>query len=288
MTPIRLAIVAAAVWGGCGAAAALAQGQRTASDAVDAFSVDVTIRRQHVRADGSSLDSAPPAVTYHWEEARSGSGWKTTMTLAAADRPVVQTRRGPEELPDASAVVRLERDDGGAVQLFDAKSRPIEAPSDGTRQRLWELAGGSSKDAAPSFTPPSGQRRSRDALARSQNWIDAVLPLRAAATRRRATLQARYDRSGRNVQGFDQYLAPTRDGQVEVLADPDSALPVEINVVRNGALIEHATMAYADAPDGRMLRQRLHVERAVPHADGARSVTDVQLSNARIEGRRTR
>jgi hypothetical protein len=282
MTPVRFAIAAAAIWGSCGAAAALAQNQRSVADAVDAFSVDLTIRRQHVRADGSSLGSAPPSVTYHWEEVRSGAGWKTTMTLADADQPVVQTRRGPETLRDVSAVVRLERDEQGTVRLFDEKSRVIEPPSDATRQRLWELAGGSRQDVAPDFRAAPGSAGPSAGPSTQQDWLDAVLPALADAPRRRAALGARYDLSSRRVRGFDQYTATSGEGQVEVLADPNSALPVEINLVRNGALIEHTTMAYASAMGGRVLREHLHVERAAPGGSGARSVTDIQLANPYI------
>jgi hypothetical protein len=88
------------------------------------------------------------------------------------------------------------------------------------------------------------------------------------------------------VRGLDRFVK-TDGGQIhEILADPESAVPVEVNLLQDGALLSHTTFGYAAAADGSLVRQSLHIERALPTPTGERAMIDTSYANVRVERRR--
>jgi hypothetical protein len=70
----------------------------------------------------------------------------------------------------------------------------------------------------------------------------------------------------------------------EILVDPDASLPVEVNALRDGALVTHTTFAYAPYAGGVLARRLLHAEAAMPDsAAGDRLVTDVEMTHLSVE-----
>jgi hypothetical protein len=90
------------------------------------------------------------------------------------------------------------------------------------------------------------------------------------------------------VRGLDRFVS-TRAGEVtEVLSDPAWAVPVEINVTRDGALVSHSRLSYRQDPGAGLVRQRYVTERLISPESGDRAIVDVELDNVRLGRRGTR
>jgi len=68
----------------------------------------------------------------------------------------------------------------------------------------------------------------------------------------------------------------------EILVDPVASLPVQINVVHDGALVSHTSFEYADAGTGRLVRTRVRAEHMVSPASDARVTTEIDISNLQV------
>jgi hypothetical protein len=62
--------------------------------------------------------------------------------------------------------------------------------------------------------------------------------------------------------------------------DPAWAVPVEVNIVRDGALAMHTAITYAGPADGALVRQRIQSTRLAGPA-GERATIDLQFTNVR-------
>jgi len=247
-------------------------------------SADVTIRRTHLKADGSLL-SAVPSVTYHFEEMDTASGRKTTMTLVAADHPQVRTTAGPVQLNDTYSVMRIEDDgDGSPLRMFDRHGKPIQPPSEESRRRLDELVGSVRSASRPGSRDFAGNERARTAKP-GRGIADGLTADPAARGRRRADLERRYGSPKGRVKGLDRFVSMAGSRTIEALVDRDVALPVELNVTENGALVAHTTFSYVQGPANRLVRRTIHTERLMPNSDGARTVADMEFANVRLERR---
>jgi hypothetical protein len=238
------------------------------SDVWDTFSADVTIRRRLVMANGTAGVEAP-AVRYRWTRSARRGGWRSALDLL---------------LPGADRLVlHIEDDeDGTPVRAYDQHGAPIRMASVEDRQVLGEPVPGSL------IVPPLPRLLYPDAVrpaAPGRDWVDGFIAVPSRHGRRRAALQARFGRPAGRVRRMDRFVERGSDRTLEVLADAESALPVEINVVRDGALVAHSTLTYAAGRDGTLVRRRIHAERLVSAKTGQRAVADVQLSNVRLERR---
>jgi hypothetical protein len=86
------------------------------------------------------------------------------------------------------------------------------------------------------------------------------------------------------LRGFDRYLG--RDGKTvrELLVSPDSALPAEMNVVDDGALVERHTFEYVRVSNGSWVRQRSSSEAVVPGRPSQRLVAVTTMDDIRTAG----
>jgi hypothetical protein len=73
-----------------------------------------------------------------------------------------------------------------------------------------------------------------------------------------------------------------------MLVNPKVALPLEVNVLENGALIGHTTFTYAPGPANRLVRQTIHTEHLVPTGGGGHALADIEFANVRLERRTVR
>ena len=110
------------------------------------------------------------------------------------------------------------------------------------------------------------------------------MPSRLRGDSRRLALQRRFGKAVGRLRGLDRYLESTPDRTTEVLADPDWAVPVEINVVRGGQLQSRARFSYDAGPGSSLVRRNSHVEQVI--SKDVRAVVDVDLSSVRLEDRR--
>lgn len=249
------------------------------SDPWNTFSADITIRRTHTGEDGKALSTAP-AVTYHWEQQLVSSGWKSTMTLTAHERPTVQSLlAGPRELDGTFSIARIEdAGDGSPLRIFDKAGQPVQL-SAAVKQQLQGLVG-----PAASVQDMGNASAVRTTL-RGKEWIDTIVADPAKASARRSRMVKRYGKIIDQVNGRDRILRQTNDGAIEVLLERPSAVPVEINVSRKGALAQHTTIAYVSGVANMLVRRTVRAERVLPNSRGARVVTNTELANVRLENR---
>jgi hypothetical protein len=71
-----------------------------------------------------------------------------------------------------------------------------------------------------------------------------------------------------------------------VLADADWAVPVEVRVLRRGALTTRASFSFEPGPGSSLVRRRSRSEHLIPEGKGARMVLDVELANVKLEERK--
>ena len=98
-------------------------------------------------------------------------------------------------------------------------------------------------------------------------------------------LSEKYGNPVGREQGLDRFLIH-RDGVVEeVLADPRSALPREINRIRDGILESHIVLEYDKRADGAWIRRRMRAEHFVPGDMAHRTRTVVEFNKLSAGGR---
>lgn len=260
------------------ASEALAQDTRDVQERWDTFSADVTVRHRRITADGSSIGTETPPLRYRWERSETPAGWKTIMTVqppAASEQRAMGRPQDPR-----FDIARVEDDgDGTAPRVFNRLDQRIELPG-GTlnplasaRHLLPETARLAAEDRAPALAPTSGR-----------NWVDGVVADPAKTQGRREALIRRFGREAGKVRGLSRFLKREGNRTEEVLTDPSSAVPLEMNVSEGGRLVWHARFAYSRDARGASTRRAIHVEHLVSEA-GERVATDLELANVRLERR---
>jgi hypothetical protein len=262
------------------AAQAPAQSKATpATESWNALSADITIRHSRVKADGAPTGVVTPAVKHHWERRLTASGWKSTMTVESEPVVTVQGLNGRKRIENPFAITRIEDDeDGTPLRFFDRKGDQVRLPSAAELRfnRTASTFPGNEASLANAVRP----------LSFSRDWSDALVPSPERSATRRAALERRFGKPEGRVRALDRFLSTRGDETVEVLADPQLALPVEINVVREQTLVSHTTIGYVRDAGGSLIRRSLHMERTLPDASGERTVTDVEVDNVRLEEKR--
>ena len=254
--------------------------EQGAASPSDYFAGDLTIRHQRVTADGRPVDLSPPAVGLRLERRRMGARWRTTLAVTTQS-DWVHTPAGRRSLDNPFTPTRVEfEDDGQAPRMYGRGGQLIAGPTPEDiralglpahlRDRDWEPADLAARAAgAPAFAGVAGAA------------AGLVHPLGDRASRRR-DLERRYGAPVGQVRGLDRFLAEVADSLHEVLVDPETALPIEINVADRGALVRRVTFDYQSLPNASLLRRLLRNEEAVAEGNGMRLVTEVELTNVRF------
>jgi hypothetical protein len=259
------------------------------------FSAEVTIRRGLRDAAHPSGSSDGPAVKYRWERIESGGRWKTTMTVLAGARPAVITPTG-QPLTIPPVIVRIEDDgDGSEPRLYNLQGALVRPPAKSDRQKIRANDSVFATTDALTAGRPASLSKGAAPADQGRDWVDALLPSFEGKSARRAELQRRFGKAVGNVRGLSRYQQFSGDVTIEVLADDDWGVPMEINILRTGALESHATFEYEAGPNGSLVRRRSRVEHVVAAGPGgsdkwekndARMVLDVELANVKLEDRR--
>jgi hypothetical protein len=253
-----------------------------ADDDWDTFSADVTIRRHLLTAEGKTSAEAP-TVRYRWTRAQRAGGWKSTIEITGLANPMIRSPKGPVLLERPASVVRIEDDeDGTPLRVFDRRGRPVRLPSIEDRRVLGEPVEGSLRvPAVPELAHVDAKRPAH----RGRDWVDAFIAVPGRKALRREALNRRFGRAIGRVRDLDRFVTGDGKQTMEVLTDRMSAVPVEINVARDGRLVAQSTLTYGLAADGTLRRRAVHTEQRVSASSAERAVAHIELSNLRLERR---
>jgi hypothetical protein len=220
-------------------------------------------------------------MVLHLERRQDAGGWKTSLGLTDIDRPTVHSGRGLVQLDHPFLVARMEFDDeGGEPRMYDATGRRVQMAGErerkmlglasSLRNRTWDA------DVLGSRTPPgrpdSGSRRLTAGLTAEAGGRD----------NRRQQLEQRYGRPTGRVGRLDRFASAAGGTTEEVLVDPDAELPVEVNIVEDGALMSRVQVSYESNSTVGFVRRHVRSEQVADRASGMRMVTDVELANLTV------
>jgi hypothetical protein len=280
----------------CAAAAVggtvFAQGSLAAAPAKEAadvpegwneFSVDISIRRSRVDKDGKPKGPAEPDQTYRLQREQTGAGWKTVFTRTSAAKPVVHSVEGRRELDLASDVVpvRIEDDeDGTPLRFYNARGKRLDPAS------LDELK----RKGLPDFTAPfpldripkTGSSDVRRPVGRE--FAEAFVTTKDKKDKRQKAFEQKFGKARGQVRGLDQFRIPEADGEAEVLVDREFNVPLEMNQIRQGALVSRTVVGYERTPADALVRRSIRTEQVIPDErnEGDRLISDVQFTNVRF------
>ncbi len=250
----------------------------------DTFVADVTVRRHRVNAAGAPAGGGPETATFRWQRSRQATGWKTTFTLVARDGLEVRTDQGTTQVHRSGPSVATVQFDasGGSARFFDRSGRELQLASADDVQRALGMA----LEDRPTYQRLRRMQRPVRASAKDgAEWIGSVILAASGREQRAAALVREFGRAAGRYEGRDCFVRTDGEVMREVLVDPSSAIPVEMNVVRGGALVTHTTFSYAAGTEGSFVRRAVHVEAALPGAEQERRVTDISFTNVRFEQR---
>ena len=240
----RFAVVAAAMVAAAHPAAAQQPGEVAGTEVT--FSAEVTVTHTIVDRTGKVTRELPGSR--HRLERLDGGRVRMTM-LATRANP----RSGP--LADAYAGITVDTDAAtGGMRVRDRQGKTIQ------------LASTSGLAMPPASTD------------------DGLVVTSSGRGRRTAAWTEQFGRPVGLVRALHRYLA--RRGRVveEALVAPDTALPLELNRLEDGILVEHHTFEYATLGEHRLVRVRTRSETALPQGKGARMVSLTTLSDIRVNG----
>ena len=226
----------------------------SASDHVVA-AVDVVLTHRVIEADGTPAIPISTESAFTLQKLRTGSGaTKIRLTYRPA-RPGVSASAPRTPLVGA----RVEYDPASqSTTVFD---------EDGQRPN-----------------PRLSLTRSSAALGSFDSWLESLVIAPADVSAREQALERSHGRPVGRVGRLSRYVQVRGEFSEELLVDPESALPVEVNVVRQNVLETHTTIEYGTTARGQLVRQRLRSEQLIDASSGRRSVVDVDFSNVAAEG----
>jgi hypothetical protein len=246
---------------------------------VNRFSADVSIQRGFLDQEGRPIGAKLPPIRYRWERVREGGRWKTVMNLTSATRPPAVTFRGKLQ-PFPPAISRIEEDgDGTPPRIYARDGTLLRLPDASTRKPLdLSLLPGRTELQSPVPLLKDAPH----AVADDGSWIEAMLPSAARTAERRTALQRRFGSALGTVRGLSRFVTTAGDLTTEVLVDPQMAVPIEVNIARNGELESHAAYTYAAIAGGGLVRQRMHSEQRLTGSQAGRLSVDIDIANVKV------
>jgi hypothetical protein len=236
------------------------------------FSADISVQQGTVDGDGRPIGLARTPAAYHWSRTLRGNRWITSVTVVS-----VPGQTG------APLISRIEDDgDGTPARLFDRNGGLVAMPTEEERHRLDGPTGAPIPGLNLPVHTETPTHPKPTARAEIPDWLSSFVAAPDGRKQRRDAFEQRFGRSVGVVAGRDRFLKSDGISVTEVLLDPSTALPVEVNSVRQGALVAHVTTGYAALPDGSLIPAHVHSENLLPQSNGQRNVTDVHIANARL------
>lgn len=232
---------------------AFAAQSATTPATVTGFSADVVVERATVDRDGAVV-ARMPKVRYRVTERLGARG--ATTEIAFQDTPPFPGR-GPLQDPSAGFRVLLNEWDGITVVDPTGKVVPVSGA---------QAAGDGTAPTADVAAVPQGAQRAASG---------AGLGLERSGAARRQALVARFGSPVGRVGDRERFVRSEADTFEEVLVDPATFLPMEINTLRAGRLVQRSSLSYGTLPDGRFYCASQRDEALADPDDeaGLRSVT---------------
>lgn len=213
-----------------------------------AFRAEVTVERAVVDERGKVVRDMPGS-RYRME--RTADGRVRLTLLPTRPYPVA----GP--LADAYAGIVVEQDPAtGTLRVLGKDGKPLPG------------------------APPMPSSLAQSAVPAVSD--DGLITRRPLAARRAALAGSLGPRVG-TMRGLERYVVKRGSAIEEVLVSPDTALPVEINVVDGGALTERHQFTYETRSDGFVVRTRSRSESRLG-AGRERLVSVTTLTQVEIGG----
>jgi hypothetical protein len=246
------------------------------------LTVDVAI--SHSRSDlRTPLDASS---RYQLRRTLTGAAnWRTVVTFAQAPTRQARGPWGLKPIDNPFEVARIEMDrDGDVPRIYDRRGVRIASPS--AKQRS-EMAGRFPKDLselARLYSADQGNPSPGNGPAGGREWARGLVVTEDASAQRRAALQQKHGRSTQRVRGLDQFVSRSADRFEEILVHPQLGVPMEINLLTNGALTRRTLFKYDESSNGVALLRSVRYESAVD-GSGARRVSELQYNNLQLERR---
>lgn len=224
--------------------------------------VDVVLTHLVVEADGTPAGQISTESAFTLQKVRTRSGAvKIRLTYRRPKRDVAA--KSMLRTPLDAARVEYDLASQSTTVFDEGGSRP--------NPRLLSIA------PSPSAAPPG--------LGSFDSWFQSLVFKDTDLANRRQALERSHGRPAGRVGRFTRYVQPRGEHAEELLVDPASALPVEVNLVKENQLEAHTTIEYGNASRGQMVRRRLRTEQRLDGGAGRRSVLSVDFSNVAAEGR---
>jgi hypothetical protein len=102
--------------------------------------------------------------------------------------------------------------------------------------------------------------------------------------RRRQALEREYGRPAGRLRGLTRYVARRGATTEEVLVAPDTMLPAELNVVKDGVLTEHHAFTYRRLPGNRWVREQSVAHTLITGRQPQRMLSITTLEDIRTDG----
>ena len=221
------------------------------------------------------------------------------MTVLSVSPDTIQTSKGPQAVSRKVPVSRIEIGDARSpARIFDAEGRMLfmlptapadrthapdvrRSPSRGARSRS-RRRGGVQGQPGDGGRGRDRCRPRRRRISRSREWVEHLLPTAAGRGARRAAFARDMGSPQGLVRGLERFVHDRDGNTTEVLSDPTWSVPVEINVVRDGALVSHSVLSYDEDPGAGLVRRRIRSEQLLSPESGDRALVDFELSNIRL------
>lgn len=246
-------------------------------------------------------------IPMHWRALALAAATTAAASTAMAQTPTPQEPAEGAEFSATVVVTRAVVDPKGALVRELPSSRYRLAQFADGRLRMTMLpptdlpSTGKMGDAFAGITVENdvatGELQVRDSAGRSLNldrerqsgWAmpaqDAEPIVAPAADRptRQAALDRRFGRAVGRIRGLDRYVAKDGTRVHELLVNPESALPAELNIADGKALVERHRFEYARLGAG-WVRSRVASETAMPGTPSQRLVAVSTMNDVRTKG----
>lgn len=236
------AALAAMIMVGSTPSGVLGQGAGAVPDEGATLSATVTVTRA-LLTEAGGLVRELPSSRYQLAQFRDG---RLRLTMLAS-RP--GPRIGPLADPYAGMAVEGNLAQG-VLALRDAAGKPLAIP------------GGTGFPPAPETG-------------------ESYLVEAAGTDQRRQTLERAYGRPTGRLRGLTRYVAQRNAAVEEVLVSPETQLPAEVSVVKDGVLTEHHTFSYVQVPGNRWVRHRSTAQTIVTGRTPQRLLSITALDDVR-------